>query len=133
MRTSVTRYTDIIDPNNHYTHRKPIIRRLEQKLNGRVIVYVASPFHPLPEIMIQDIPLFEDLLRSVAEADVGFLIVNSPGGDANVAEKILLMCRQRFPKGFIVIVPDFGELPTPEGCGLLASSTELAYPYDRNK
>jgi len=59
--------------------------------------------------MIQDIPLFEDLLRSVAKADVGYLIINSPGGDGNVAEKVLLMCRQRFPKGFNVIVPDFAK------------------------
>jgi len=109
MSPNVTRYTDIVDPNNFYTHRKPIIQRLEKKLNARVIVYVTSPFHPLPEIMIQDIPLFEDLLRSVVGTDVGYLILNSPGGDANVAEKMLLMCRQRFSKGFDVIVPDFAK------------------------
>jgi len=109
MSSKATRYTDIIDPNNFHTHRKPIIQRLQERLGGRVVVYVASPFHPLPEIMIQDIPLFEDLLRSVAEADVGYLIINSPGGDANVAEKLLLMCRQRFSKEFNVIVPDFAK------------------------
>ena len=109
MSSSTPRYTDIIDPNNFQTHRKPIIQRLEKKLSGRVILYTASPFHPFPEIMIQDIPLFEDLLRSVAGADIGYLVVNSPGGDANVAEKLLLMCRQRFPKGFNVIVPDFAK------------------------
>jgi len=74
-----------------------------------LIVYTASPFHPLPEIMIQDIPLFEDLLRSVAGADVGYLMINSPGGDANVAEKMLTMCRQRFTKSFNVIVPDYAK------------------------
>lgn len=103
------RYSDIIDPNNFHIHRKPIIQRLEKKLEGRVLVYTASPFHLFPEIMIQDIPLFEDLLRSVAGADTGYLIINSPGGDANVAEKILLMCRQRFSRGFNVIVPDFAK------------------------
>jgi hypothetical protein len=109
MSSSGAKYTDIVDPNNFLTHRKPIIQRLEKKLNGRVIVYTASAFHLFPEIMIQDIPLFEDLLRSVAGADVGYLVINSPGGDANVAEKLLLMCRQRFPKGFNVIVPDFAK------------------------
>jgi hypothetical protein len=103
------RYSDIVDPNNFYIHRKPIIQRLEKKLGGRVISYTASPFHPFPEIMIQDIPLFEDLLRSIAGADTGYLIINSPGGDSNVAEKILLMCRQRFSKSFNVIVPDFAK------------------------
>jgi len=109
MSPDIAKYTDIVDPNNFHSHRKPIIQRLEKKLNGRVIVYTASPFHPFPEIMIQDIPLFEDLLRSVAGADVGYLIINSPGGDGNVAEKFLLMCRQRFPKGFNVVVPDFAK------------------------
>ena len=109
MSSDSPRYIDIIDPNNFHTHRKPIIQRLEKTLGGRVIVYTAASFHPFPEIMIQDIPLFEDLLRSVAEADIGYLIINSPGGDGNVAEKILLMCRQRFPKGFNVIVPDFAK------------------------
>jgi len=109
MSSNVPRYSDIVDPNNFHTHRKPIIQRLEKELNGRVIVYTASPFHLFPEIMIQDIPLFEDLLRSVAGSDVGYLVINSPGGDANVAEKLLLMCRQRFSKGFNVIVPDFAK------------------------
>jgi len=106
---NVPTYTNIIDPNNFATHRKPIIKRLEEKLGGAVIVYTASPFHPLPEIMINDVPLFEDLLRSVAGADVGYLMINCPGGDANVAEKILTMCRQRFSKGFNVIVPDYAK------------------------
>jgi len=106
---SSPRYTDIIDPNNFYVHRKPIIQRLESKLNGRVIAYTAASFHPFPEIMIQDIPLFEDLLQSVAKADIGYLMINSPGGDGNVAEKMLLMCRHRFPNGFNVIVPDFAK------------------------
>jgi hypothetical protein len=109
MSSGVPKYTDIIDPNSFHSHRKPIIQRLEKKLNSRLIVYTASPFHPLPEITIQDIPLFEELLRSVAGADVGSLMITSPGGDANVAEKLLLMCRERFSKGFNVIVPDFAK------------------------
>src|SRR4030043_45737 len=57
----------------------------------------------------QDIPLFEDLLRSTAGADEGYLIINSPGGDGNVAEKMIVMCRQRFTKSFKVIVPNFAK------------------------
>ena len=109
MSLEAPRYTDIIDPNNFYVHRKPIIQRLEKRLDGRVIVYTASPFHRFPAIMVQDVPLFEDLLQSVAGADVGYLVINSPGGDANVAEKLIFMCRQRFPKGFNVIVPDYAK------------------------
>jgi ClpP class serine protease len=60
-------------------------------------------------IMSQDIPLFEDLLRSTGGADEGYLIINSPGGDGNVAEKMITMCRQRFTKSFKVIVPNFAK------------------------
>lgn len=92
--------------NTHTKHRKPIIRRLQKKLKAKVITYISSPYHPIPSIMIQDIPFFEELLRSVSGSDTGYLIINSPGGDGNVAEKMLLMCRQRFTKTFNVIVPD---------------------------
>lgn len=103
-------YQKIIRPPNTYPeHRKPIIKRLQKKLNAKVIVYTASPFHPIPTIMIQDIPSFEDLLRSTAGAEEGYLMINSPGGDANTAEKILTMCRQRFTKTFNVIVPDYAK------------------------
>jgi hypothetical protein len=59
--------------------------------------------------MMQDVPLFEDLLRSVSGAEEGYLMINSPGGDANAAEKLLTMCRQRFRKRFSVIVPDYAK------------------------
>jgi ClpP class serine protease len=99
----------VSEPNSYPVYRKPIIKRLQKKLNAKVIVYTASPFHPIPTIMIQDIPSFEDLLRSTAGAEEGYLMINSPGGDANAAEKILTMCRQRFTKTFNVIVPDYAK------------------------
>lgn len=36
-------------------------------------------------------------------------MINSPGGDANAAEKLLTMCRQRFTKSFTVIVPNYAK------------------------
>ena len=86
-----------------------MIQNLQKILNAKVITYVASLYHPVPMIMNQDIPLFEDLLRSAGEAEEGYLIINSPGGDGNVAEKIITMCRQRFTKSFKVIVPNFAK------------------------
>jgi ClpP class serine protease len=77
-------------------------------LKAKLISYVASPFHPVPEIVIQDVPLFEDLLRSVTGGNKLYLMINSPGGDADVAEKLLKMCRQRFQE-FDVVVPDYAK------------------------
>jgi hypothetical protein len=99
----------IISSNDFQLRRKPLIQNLQKLLNAKVITYFASLYHPVPMIMNQDIPLFEDLLRSTGKADEGYLIINSPGGDGNVAEKMITMCRQRFTKSFKVIVPNFAK------------------------
>ncbi len=36
-------------------------------------------------------------------------MINSPGGDANAAEKLLMMSRQRFKEEFDVIIPDYAK------------------------
>ena len=103
-------FRNIISPSNTFeNHRKPIIKRLQRKLKAKVITYISAPFHPASAIMIQDVPAIEDLLRCASTEKVGYLILNSPGGDANAAEKILMMCRQRFTKEFNVIVPDYAK------------------------
>jgi len=99
----------IISSNDFQLRRRPLIQNLQKLLNAKVITYFASLYHPVPMIMNQDIPLFEDLLRSTGKADEGYLIINSPGGDGNVAEKMITMCRQRFTKSFKVIVPNFAK------------------------
>lgn len=100
----------ILEPTNRYDkHRKPIIEELQRKLKAKVITYISSPYHPISSIMIQDIPFFEELLRSVSGSDTGYLLLNSPGGDGNVAEKMLMMCRTRFKKNFYVIIPDYAK------------------------
>ena len=104
-----TTFQKIISSNDFQLHRKPLIQNLQKILGAKVITYVASLYHRVPMIMNQDIPLFEDLLRSAGGAEEGYLIVNSPGGDGNVAEKIITMCRQRFTKSFKVIVPNFAK------------------------
>jgi hypothetical protein len=104
-----TTFQKIINTNDFQLHRKPIIQKLQELLNAKVISYVAAPVHPLNGIMNQDVILFEDLLRATDGAEEGYLIINSPGGDGNVAEKIITMCRQRFTKSFKVIVPNFAK------------------------
>jgi ClpP class serine protease len=101
-------FRDVIDENSA-TVRQNLIKKIQEKLNTKLIVYTANPNHPVPGIMIHDVPLFEDLLRSVADSPRGCLMLNSPGGDANAAEKLLMMCRERFREEFDVIVPDYAK------------------------
>ena len=107
--SSDTTLQKLISTNDFQLHRKPLVQNLQKLLGAKVITYIASLYHPIPMIMNQDIPLFEDLLRSTAGADEGYLIINSPDGDGNVAEKMIVMCRQRFTKSFKVIVPNFAK------------------------
>lgn len=102
-------FQKIINTNDFPIHRKPLILNLQKILGAKVITYFASLQHPASMIMSPDILPFEDLLRSTAGAEEGYLIINSPGGDGNVAEKIITMCRQRFTKSFKVIVPNFAK------------------------
>lgn len=102
-------FNKLIVTNDFQLHRKPLFQNLERILNAKVVSYTASPMHPLNGIMSQDVIHFEDLLRATDGSEEGYLIINSPGGDGNVAEKIITMCRQRFTKSFKVIVPNFAK------------------------
>jgi hypothetical protein len=53
----------------------------------------------------EDIPVFGEALMSIGEVDYLYLIINSPGGDGTVAEKIIELCRA-YCKEFKVIVPN---------------------------
>lgn len=103
-------FRDIIDPNSAVI-RQQLIKQIQSKLQppGKLITYTANPGHPFGLIMGQDALLFEDLLRSVSDTNVGYLMLTSPGGDPNAAEKLLIMCRERFTKGFYVVIPNYAK------------------------
>ena len=102
-------FLSIISTNVYDRHRKPLIKEIQKILKSKLIIYIASPFHPASSIISQDIILFEDLLRSIAPAKKCHLMINSPGGSADVAEKIIMMCRHRFTEEFNIIVPDYAK------------------------
>lgn len=52
-----------------------------------------------------EIPPLGDALKSLGDVDILYLVINSPGGDGTVAEKIIEMCRS-YCKAFKVAVPD---------------------------
>ena len=102
-------FRDIIDPNSAVI-RQQLIAKIQPHLDppGSLLVYTANPGHLFAFIMSQDAPLLEDLLRTL-DSKVGYLMVTSPGGDPNAAEKMLIMCRERFTDGFFVIVPNYAK------------------------
>lgn len=92
-----------------YAIRKQIIQEIEEEMNVNLVVYLSNSTHPFAIISRQDIIPLEDILRSLPKNEKPVaLMINSPGGDPNTAEKILVMFRSRFKK-FYVIVPDFAK------------------------
>jgi hypothetical protein len=84
--------------------RQGHIREIEERTERRLIAYVAGPAASVSAI---DILPFHDLLQDVAEGDDLDLLLHTPGGDVDQAERIVMMCRKAIGNGaFRVVVPD---------------------------
>jgi len=84
--------------------RQQSILEIQEQTGRKLIVYIANHQHPAGGINQSDILAFGDLLDGVSGVDLD-LLLQSPGGDIDVAEKIVYMCRGR-ASGFRVIVPE---------------------------
>lgn len=102
-------FSSLVQEKHQYKDRRKIIKRIQKTIDAKLVVYISNPIHPLASIMSLDTLAFEDMLRSISNSEDGCLLINSAGGDPNAAEKLLLMCRKRFEKSFIAIVPDYAK------------------------
>jgi ATP-dependent protease ClpP protease subunit len=84
--------------------RQQLISDIQGETHRELIVYIANLQHPGGSINQNDILAFSDLLQDKAGKDVD-LLLQSPGGDIDVAEKIIYMCRNN-TKSFRVIVTE---------------------------
>lgn len=84
--------------------RQEWIKQVQSETNRRLICYVANFGHARGAISTDDIPPFADLLQDL-EPDCDLdLLIHSPGGDIDAAERLVYMCRKR-SKSFRVLVP----------------------------
>jgi ATP-dependent protease ClpP protease subunit len=85
--------------------RQELLRTIERYTSTRVIAYVAAPGSSISSF---DIPPFADLLHDIQKGDSLDLVLQTPGGDVDQAERIVMMCRKKIGEGvpFRVIVPD---------------------------
>lgn len=84
--------------------RQDLIRAIEARTGRRLICYVGGPATSIGSF---DIPPFVDLLDDIETGADLDLLLQTPGGDVDQAERIVLMCRKRVKGGaFRVIVPD---------------------------
>ena len=86
--------------------RRDLIRKIEGQTRRSIIVYFADVRDPAGTIDHDDIAPFGDLLEKT-EPNLD-LLIHSPGGDIDAAEKIVYMCRSK-AKTFRVIVPEYAK------------------------
>lgn len=84
--------------------RQQWIKGIQDYTRRELIVYVANLQHPQAGIDQNDVLAFGDLLQDKADLDLD-LLLQSPGGDIDVAEKLIYMCRNN-TKSFRVIVAE---------------------------
>src|SRR5688572_9127619 len=75
--------------------RKQLLEKLEKldRPKGKKVAYISFVCSAGASIESDDIPAFGDVLLSIGEVDFLNLIIDSPGGDGTVAEKIIELCR----------------------------------------
>src|SRR5580700_8489866 len=90
--------------------RRHLYEGLENALGGkkrnRVVVSLFTSFRWPVVLEDTDADMLEEILHSCdCPAKELVLVINSPGGEAFAAERIVNICRSFSPNGFTVIVP----------------------------
>jgi len=98
------------DPNTLVKKRQEILKELGKKLGAPVVAYIANTTHPISAMMQPDVDAVMDFVKVASRnSKEVYLILESSGGDGNVAEKLLHVFREVFSKSFNVIVPNLAK------------------------
>lgn len=91
-------------------YRQDLIRQLEAQTKSTIVLYVANPRHAASSMNLQDAVLLENVLKQAGPIKDLDLVVNSPGGAGEAADKILHICREFCREGRLrLIVPHFAK------------------------
>jgi hypothetical protein len=89
--------------------RQDAIRDIQEKTHRTLLVYEANIWSANSMLGTEDVQPFGDLLSRVPHKQKNVdLLLQSPGGDIDAAEKIVYMCRD-IAQGFRVIVPEYAK------------------------
>ena len=91
--------------------RQDLIKEIQDKLmqsynlkDAKLITYITNFAMPNSQIQQPDISPIEDMLSKIKKTENLFMMIDSPGGDSDIAQKIIRMCRNR-SENFYTIVP----------------------------
>jgi flagellar hook-basal body complex protein FliE len=86
------------------------LKDLGNKLGAPVVAYIANTMHPISAIIQADVDPVMDFVKVASRSSKEvYLIVESSGGDGNVAEKSLYVFKEVFTKSFNVIIPNIAK------------------------
>ena len=89
--------------NSDRYHRQDLIREIQNKSEFRLICYVSSSSCLIEH---DDAIYFRDLLHRIGNNENIELMLHTPGGDIDAAEKLILMIRDKIGNGrFRIVVP----------------------------
>jgi len=90
--------------------RQNILSELQKMLNAPIISYIANIMHPFSAMQQSDVDVMINFIQQFSgRSKKMYIIIESPGGDINVAIKIVKMLRAAFPEGFSIIVPNIAK------------------------
>jgi membrane-bound ClpP family serine protease len=94
------------------TIRQELIRRIEgidPISPRRLLIYVANIDHPASQLTAADIVPLGDALASLGKVDRLDVLLHTPGGSGDMAEKFIEMCRSHCSGQLRVIVPNMAK------------------------
>ncbi len=84
--------------------RQNLLKEIEKITKTRIGVYIANP-NVSPNFMDHNDPMFfNDVLESIGVVEKLDIIIDSPGGDGNVAETLSNMCREFCKESRAIII-----------------------------
>lgn len=90
--------------NRNRYFRQGLIREIEGETGRRLIVYYSNVRHPAAAISQDDVAPFQDLLLDCSKGSDIDLLIQSTGGDPDVAEKLASMLRHRARAVRVIVV-----------------------------
>lgn len=88
--------------------RQQTIKAIQEKTQRLLIIYEANLWSKRSSLGEEDIQPFADLLSRIPSKKNVDLLLQSPGGDIDAAEKIIYMCRE-IAGDFRVIIPEYAK------------------------
>jgi len=92
-----------------FIFRQRIIQSIEQQRKRRLITYISNVDHPAVQIDLNDAHNLETCFRAPSDLRPIDLMIHSPGGQAEAAERIINLARSYSGNDFRVIVPSYAK------------------------